>query len=313
MMRENVSRHFYDLVVEFETYLKVERNFSERTIHIYKFELRKLIEYLIRTIGHDPSIETVDVKQLRGYIEYIQIERNYKASTLSRIIATMKSFFRFCREREYIKISPTDLIRIPKQARKLPIYLVYEELIQLMDAPDKKTDIGIRDYAIIVTLSMTGIRRQELVNANVYDVDFNHETLKVFGKGAKERIVPLNQHVLNALRSYLDRRPITETEALFVNMNNRKTSFRPAQETRRLSSRSVDKIVKKYIRISGIRESKISPHKLRHTFATLLHLNDVDILEIQKLLGHSAITSTQIYTHTNPEKLKKAVDKLDKL
>lgn len=90
-----MSRHFYDLVIEFETYLKVERNFSDRTIHIYKFELRKLIEYLIRTIGHDPPIETVDVKKLRGYIEYIQIERNYKASTLSRIIATMKVFFDF--------------------------------------------------------------------------------------------------------------------------------------------------------------------------------------------------------------------------
>jgi site-specific recombinase XerD len=271
------------------------------------------MEFLIRTIGHEPSIETVDVKKLRMYLEYLQIERNYKAATLSRVIATMKSFFRFCREREYIKNSPAELIRIPKQARKLPIYLVNEELIRLLNAPDKNTDIGIRDYAIIVTFGMTGIRRQELVNANITDVDFSNETLKVFGKGAKERLVPLNKVVLNALRAYLDRRPIIESEALFLNMNNRRLSERPLNEIRRLSAIAVGKIVKKYIRIAGINKLKISPHKLRHTFATLLHMNEVDIIEIQKLLGHASITSTQIYTHTNPEKLKRAVDKLENL
>lgn len=270
------------------------------------------MEYLIRTMGHDPPINKINVKDIRDYLEFAQMKYKYKSATLSRIISTLKSFFRYCVELEFIKISPASIIHLPKQARKLPIYLISSELESLLKAPDTTTDIGIRDYAILVTLAFTGIRRQELVNIDVSDVDFERETLKVFGKGSKERMVPLNKLVLNAIRLYLDIRPITETKALFVNMNNRRiVPERSKDDIRRISPRSIDKIVKKYIKIAGIKERKISPHKLRHTFATLLHLNDVDILEIQKLLGHSAITSTQIYTHTNPGKLKKAVDKLE--
>ncbi len=243
----------------------------------------------------------------------MQMDNNYRSATVSRIISTLKSFFRFCVEQRYLEISPADLIRLPKQPKKLPIYLVSEELKKLLDAPDRDTFIGIRDYAILVTLGFTGIRRQELISANVDDVNFSHSSLKVFGKGAKERLVPLNNWVLDALRAYMDQRPITETRALFININNRRGGLkgRPEGDDRRLSPVTVHKIVKKYVRLACVGNSKISPHKLRHTFATLLHMNNVDILEIQKLLGHAAITSTQIYTHTHSDRLKKAVDTLD--
>ena len=303
-----------EIIMKFDTYLKVERNLSPRTRDIYHYELKRFMEFLIRRIGRDVSVTKISAAMIRDYLEYLQIEFRYKSSTLSRVISTLKSFFRFCVEQSYIKISPASIIRLPKQARKLPIYLVNSELKRLLSAPDRDTDIGVRDYAIIVTLGFTGVRRQELVGSDISDVDFERKTLKVFGKGAKERIVPLNNFVIKALQEYLSRRPITESKALFVNMNNRRvTKERSTGDFRRLSARSVDKIVKKYVRLAGIKDRKISPHKLRHTFATLLHLSDVDILEIQKLLGHAAITSTQIYTHTNPDKLKKAVDKLEEL
>lgn len=260
------------------------------------------MEYLIKTHGREPSIDHITPESIRKFMEHFQIEHNYKSTSIARVICTLRAFFRFCVEHNYLKISPTAPIRNPKLPKKLPIYLIDSEVKLLLNAPDKTTDMGLRDYAIIITLGFTGSRLQELVRVNLSDLDFERETLKVFGKGAKERLIPLNKLVLHALREYLDRRPVTESEALFLNKFGK-----------RLTGRSIENIVKKYVRMAGIKKDKISPHKLRHTFATLLHLNDVDILEIQKLLGHASITSTQIYTHTNPGKLRKAVDKLVKL
>ena len=186
--------------------------------------------------------------------------------------------------------------------KKLPVYLINSELQKLFSAPDQTNIMGIRDFAILTMLSFTGIRLNELVNITLKDLDLERETLKVWGKGSKERLVPLNRIVINSIKVYLERRPISDSEAIFLNKFGT-----------RLSGRSVENIVKKYVRLAGINKSKISPHKLRHTFATLLHMKEVDIIEIQKLLGHASITSTQIYTHTNPEKLKRAVDKLENL
>ena len=146
------------------------------------------------------------------------------------------------------------------------------------------------------------MRLQELVSLNLDAVDFERNTLRVFGKGAKERIVPMNQRVVEALNRYLAVRVFAETPALFLNY-----------KLGRLSPRGIEKIVRQHALQANIATRKISPHKLRHTFATLLHHNGVDILEIQTLLGHASITSTQIYTHTSSEKLAGAVQKLDGL
>jgi integrase/recombinase XerC len=293
---------FSDCIFKFDTYLKVERNLSPITRDDYAFFLNKFMEYIIRSSGRQPAIDHITPDMIRNYLEHLQMDHNYKSTSLSAVISTMRAFFRFCLEREFIKSSPAAMIRNPKLPRKLPVYLINSELKNLLKAPDRSTVMGVRDYAILVTLGFTGIRLQELVNSNIENLDFERNTLKVMGKGAKERLVPLNSIVLEALRDYLERRYISDSDAIFLN-----------RFKYRLSGRSVENIVKKYVKLSGINNIKISPHKLRHTFATLLHLNDVDILEIQKLLGHAAITSTQIYTHTNPEKLKKAVDTLENI
>lgn len=310
-----MSEYLSEISRRFDDYLRVERNFSPRTRDIYRYELKRFMEYLIRTHGHEPKLGKIESSDIRDYLNHLQMDLDYKSATISRIISTLKSFFKFCVEQKLLQISPADIIRLPKQAKKLPVYLVSDELKKLLNAPDRETVIGLRDYAILVTLGFTGLRRQELVSADIDDVDFNRRTLKVMGKGSKERLVPLNQWVLDALGSYLEKRPIVESKALFINMNNRRSGKkgRSDGDKRRLSPISVHHIVKKYVTLAGIENRKISPHKLRHTFATLLHMKNVDILEIQRLLGHAAITSTQIYTHTNPDRLKNAVDTLDDL
>jgi len=294
--------YFSNLISEYDTFLSVERNLSQVTRIDYNYYLKKFMEFVIRTTGHDQSIERITTKMIRDFLEYLQSEHNYKGTSLARVITTLRTFFHFCVERDYIKISPATFIHNPKLPKKLPIYLVDSEIKKLFSAPDKSTEMGIRDLAILVTLGFTGVRLQEIVKADLSDIDFERETLRVLGKGSKERLIPLNKIVITTLREYLERRPISESEAIFLNRFGK-----------RLTGRSVENIVKKYVHLAGINKAKISPHKLRHTFATLLHLNEVDILEIQKLLGHASITSTQIYTHTNPEKLKRAVDKLENL
>jgi site-specific recombinase XerD len=294
--------YFSDAVFEFIKFLQVERNLSKRTCAAYKYDLRKLNEFLIKVHSKELPVDKVSGHDIRDYLSHLQMERDYRSASLSRTISSIRMFFRFCLRRVYMEKSPAGDIETPRKPRKLPLYLIDSELKRLLSAPETKSVQGARDYAILVTLGFTGVRLQELVQLNVHDIDFEQSTIRVYGKGAKERLLPMNRLVADALANYVDRRPLSEEKAVFLN-----------RFKKRLSGRMVENIVKKYVRKAGIEKSKISPHKLRHTFATLLHMKDVDLLEIQALLGHTSITSTQIYTHTNPSKLKSAVGKLEKL
>lgn len=291
---------YLDAIQEFDRYLQVERNLSEKTRRAYQFDLRKFYEYVVREKGRPPQMQHIDPQMIRGWLHYLQLERGYKATTLARTISTLRAFYRFCMNRQIVTANPTDGLHNPKQVRKLPIYLIENELKKLLEAPQTDNPMERRDYAILMTLGFTGFRLQELVGMNLDDVDFENGTIKVFGKGRKERLIPMNKLVRSGLEEYLSVRTHVESKAVFLNKFGR-----------RLSGRSVENIVKKYVRRAGIGGKKISPHKLRHTFATLLHMKDVDILEIKDLLGHASITSTQIYTHTNPSRLRDAVNTLE--
>lgn len=291
-----------DVIAQYDIFLKVERGLSELTRQAYKFDLKKFVEFLIKTHAKEPHLLKITKFDIKNYLSVLQMDREYKSATICRTIASIRNFFKFCIEQEHLKWDPSTGIYTPKQSQKLPIYLIESELKKLFESPDKAELMGIRDYAIIVTLSYTGIRLKELVGLNCKSIDFERNTIKVFGKGSKERLIPINSVARAALVQYLDQRKATGDQALFLNKFGK-----------RLSGRSVENIVRKYVLKSGITKERVSPHKLRHTFATLLHINEVDIIEIQRLLGHSAITSTQIYTHTNPLKLKKAVDTLVEL
>jgi integrase/recombinase XerC len=285
---------------EFDQFLKVERNLSPATRRAYEYDLQKFKEFMIRTTGSEPSVTRVNTQHIKEYLAYLQSQRNYRSATLCRTIASIRVLFEYCVQMKHVEASPATYIHNPKLPKKLPIYLIDSELKKLLAAPDPEDPLGCRDYAILVTLGFTGMRRQELVGLDLDAIDLERRTIRVFGKGSKERLIPLNPFVIDAINQYLDRRIATgDPKAVFLNRRGK-----------RLTGRMILNIVKKYVRKAGIAKAKISPHKLRHTFATLLHLNEVDILEIKSLLGHASITSTQIYTHTNTNKLRAAVDQL---
>lgn len=286
---------------EFDRYLQVERNLSPATREAYQFDLGKFNSYLEKNLGTEPVFNQVSTENIKTYLHYLQSSRGYKSTTLSRVIASIRVLFEYGVQQGQIEASPAAYIHNPKLPKKLPIYLVDSELKKLLSAPDSTDVMGRRDFSILVTLGFTGMRRQELVGMDLSSIDLERRTIRVMGKGSKERLIPMNEFVFNAINNYLEVRPINGADdAVFLN-----------RQGKRLTGRSIVNIVRKYVRKAGIGKEKISPHKLRHTFATLLHMNDVDILEIKNLLGHSSITSTQIYTHTNSNKLRSAVDRLN--
>jgi len=290
---------FSKILYDFESFLSVERNLSPQTRQAYVYDIDRFAEYLVIRYTRMPAIEAVTTDDIRAYLERLQEKHHLRSTTLARTISSIRQFFEFCIERKYLQTSPADPIHNPKKPKRLPVFLVANELKGLLSAPDRSEWRGRRDYAILVVLAFTGIRLKEIIGLDLDDLDLTARHIRVLGKGSKERIVPLNTIVVDALTDYLRERPATPEPALFL-----------GRAGHRIAPRTVEGLVVKYARQAGIFKKGISPHKLRHTFATLLHMKDVDILEIQALLGHSSITSTQIYTHTYSGKLKSAVEKL---
>jgi site-specific recombinase XerD len=295
-----MNYYLSELSNDFDTFLRVEKNLSSKTRNAYKYDLKRFHAFLIKEFDREPPIDKIIDTDIKKYLNQQQLEKNLKSTTLSRMISSIRIFFDFCVEHKCLTNSPAQYIRSPKHTKRLPIYLIESELKKLLSTPDKKDFLGLRDYTILITLVFTGMRLQEIVNINIEDIDFERNTIKVMGKGSKERLIPINRILLNALKDYFEKRPITEDKSVFLNRRGK-----------RISGRQIERIVKHYALKAQLTKTKITPHKLRHTFATLLHLSEVDLIEIQSLLGHSSITSTQIYTHTNPKKLKTAVEKLE--
>lgn len=289
---------FEDALRQFESYLRVEKNLSPKTRAAYLYDLGRFREFL----GADKIIivEEVTADEIRSYIHHLREELQYRASTLARTISSIRVLFDYLVEQEQLETSPAAGIQNPKQSRKLPVYLIESELKKLFAAPDISKPQGLRDRAMLVLMAFCGVRLQELVGLNINDVDVESQTIRVMGKGSKERLIPMNPDAETALLSWLPHRnPLEKEKAVFLNRFGR-----------RLSGRMVEKIVDKYVKGAGISKARLSPHKLRHTFATLLHSNDVDLVEIQSLLGHSSLSTTQIYTHTNAGRLQEAVERL---
>lgn len=291
---------FHEILNQYEQFLRVERNLSEKTRRAYLYDLSRFQDFLIQLHGRMPAVDKITTDAIREYLNHLQLELGYKSTTLARTIASIRKFFEFCVMRGEAESSPAAVIHNPKQPKKLPVYLIQSELERLLTAPDREESSGRRDIAILTTLAFTGCRLSEIVGLNVDHLSLDQRTIRVMGKGSKERMLPLNEVVFGAINEYLDVRGMNGSPALFLNKFGK-----------RLSGRSIENIVRKYVLQTGIFKHRISPHKLRHTFATLLHAKDVDILEIQALLGHASITSTQIYTHTSSSRLRAAVKKLD--
>lgn len=295
---------FLHAVESFATYLRVERNLSPRTRDAYVYDLRRLAEWFTRTTGREKiSLDAISTEHLQAYLGFLHDELMYKPATLNRVVSAIRVFFDFCVVEKLLEASPAKDMQRPRLPRKLPVYLVREELERLFGAPDRSTPAGRRDFAILVSLAYTGMRLQELVRLNTTDLDFARNTVRVFGKGSKERLIPLNLEVREALLVMLEdsgRVAAPGERAVFLNARGR-----------RLTGRAVQYIVDRCVAAAGIDKRRISPHKLRHTFATLLYTRDVELVDIQSLMGHASLSSTQIYTHTNAGRLQAAIERLD--
>lgn len=302
-----------DIVIEFLNYMLTIKNRSVKTVSEYHYDLRTFLRYISVT-KHGASekdfdtlpvknmtlddVKSVDLTDLYSYMAYIARERSNSAVTRSRKVASIKSFYKYLYNKlKIIDYNPAAELDSPKHVKRLPKYLNLDESINLLSSVDGKN--VERDYAILVLFLNCGLRLSELVGININDL--RGDTLTVIGKGNKERTVYLNKACQDALEAYKAKRNKIQ------NMKDPKALFLSERKTR-ISPKTVQYLVKKYIRAAGLDPDKYSPHKLRHTAATLMYkYGHVDIRALQAILGHESIATTEIYTHIDDEQLRSAV------
>lgn len=306
---------------EFMQYLSVEKNVTKHTYRNYLSDLEKFRNFLANTnLGllaessfkekEEAKNRKIDIKKIdnitiRTYLGHLY-RKGHKKSSLARRLATLRSFFKYlCRE-EYLTLNPAKLVSTPKQEKHIPAFLPVDEIFRLLEVPNSATAIGLRDRAILEVLYSCGLRVGELVGLNIDDIDFLGKVVKARGKGRKERIVPIGSKAHEALQRYLEKRVELVRERV-ENAGDKKPLFLNSRGGR-LSTRSVRRNLEKYIRICGL-NNRISPHALRHSFASHLLDAGADLRAIQELLGHASLSTTQKYTHIAPDKLMEVYDK----
>lgn len=300
-------------VSEFLQYLVVERNASSHTITSYQHDISRFYSFLEDALGREPDIQDCDVHLIRDYLARLT-KAGYARTTIARSIAAIRSFYRFLALRGYITKNPAKNVTTPKIARRLPRYVNIDEISALLEAPDQST-LGLRDRAILETLYATGLRVSELVRLDIQDLDFRVGYVRAFGKGSKERIVPIGRKALSALERYLRESRPSLLEARW-DAGSRTKGCKDVSHGleldgalflnkfgQRISTRGVERIVDKYVLLTSQRFS-MSPHTLRHSFATHLLEAGADLRAVQELLGHANISTTQIYTHITTDRLR---------
>ncbi len=273
---------------EFLDYLRYERNASAHTISSYRRDLTQFIDYVRERGG---SFRKVDNVQIRGFMAQLH-ERRLKKSTTARKLAAIRSFFQFGVKKKWIADNPAKVVATPRQEKRVPSFLSEEEMAHLLDVPLSKKPLDLRDASILELLYASGIRVSELVGINLEDVNLGERLVRVRGKGKKERLVPFGRMAGERLAAYLKARPglvqdRVGEKGLFLNYRGR-----------RITPRSVERMVDKYIHLTAVKR-KISPHSLRHSFASHLLSRGADLRVIQELLGHESLATTQKYTHLN--------------
>jgi integrase/recombinase XerC len=281
-----------DLVPAFLRYLAAERGASAHTLRSYAADLAELQAFLRG--ARVPGLAAADARVLRGYLAWLH-GRGLAKSSIARKLASVRSCYRFLARRELVAANPARQLASPRLPRRLPSVLPKDESKDLLDAPSEDTLAGRRDRALLELLYASGVRVAECCGLDLEDLDRRHGTVRVMGKGRKERVVPVGEIALEALDAYLDRRG-----------GGNGPLFRNARGTR-LSTRSVHSIVRRRARAAGLAR-RVTPHTLRHTFATHLLGEGADLRFIQELLGHSRLSTTQRYTHVSPEHLMKVYD-----
>jgi integrase/recombinase XerC len=343
MPMEQINRCYMEegsaVIEQFLHYLKFEKRFSEHTAKCYGADLSQFSEFLLNSADlagaahhdgfgdpgssadlnhHDGGVATavatqteveidqkllaLDANEARAYLAFLN-DKGYSKATIARKLATLRSFYKFLVKTNRRDSNPLTAIRTPKQEKKLPRFLEFEEVKRLLETPPTDSWLGSRDRAILETLYSTGIRVSELVGLNMDDIDFLGEVIHIRGKGKKERITPISSSALQAIQHYMEYRNKRaqnnshfDSKVLFVNKHGQ-----------RLSTRSVRRKMDKYLKAAGL-DPAISPHTLRHSFATHMLNNGADLRSVQELLGHQSLSTTQVYTHLTTKKLKEVYD-----
>jgi integrase/recombinase XerC len=312
-------KRFTPLVQQFLDYLHLEKHFSDYTVKSYGADLIQYGQFLAGEIGHanaEPALNVVfpetgaslDEKQvkaeplqIREFLAYLY-GQNYTKSTTARKLATLRSFYKFLIRKGVVTINPLATIRTPKQEKRLPKCLDLEQVQKLLEAPGEADILSVRDKAMLEVLYSSGIRVSELVELKMEDIDLTEGVLRVTGKGRKDRLTPIGSQAIKAVQHYLELRaadPRFQAEGstrVFLNKHGDS-----------LSTRSVRRKLDKYLLQAGL-DPGISPHTLRHSFATHLLNNGADLRSVQELLGHQSLSTTQIYTHLTTSRVKEAYD-----
>ena len=289
-------------VERFLKYLRFERNASALTSKSYREDLSALLEYLSESYGHFPTPQQVSTVDLRGYVSVLH-DAGYARTSISRRLASMRSLYRFLQREGVVDTNPAKPLRNPRRQRTLPHFLSTDEIAQLLSAPPYSEILGKRDRAILETIYSAGLRVSELVGINQGDIDLGDGSVRIRGKGRRERLAPLGSFAIQAIedwfrvRNLLNKEPSGSDAPVFVNKFGR-----------RISTRSIARMLEKYLKITGL-DVRTSPHTLRHSFATHLLDRGADVRSVQELLGHKSLVTTQIYTHVSTAGLKAAYER----
>lgn len=297
----NVIKTMFDHIETYKNYLVAERNYSEHTVRAYMTDLIQFMNFLKKnrspadTKNIDiTNIEEIDIREFIGSL----YNMNSKAS-ISRKLTSIRTFIEFLIREGNITRNSAKLVPIPRRERRAPAFLTVDEVFVLVEKPDDNEVLGLRDRAILELLYSSGLRVSELNSIKTGDTDLTSSLVKVLGKGCVERIVPIGSKAIDAIKHFLEKRNELTPKVDYLFINSRGG---------RLSVRSVARIVKKYANLSGIPKN-ISPHVLRHTFATHLLGSGADLRAIQEMLGHKSLSTTQRYTHASIEKIMEIYDK----
>src|ERR1035437_1733299 len=271
-------------------YLSFEKNYSIHTVDGYSRDIRQFLGFTEGTVD-------VEENKIREFLEFLS-KKKYDNTSIIRKVIAVRNFYKYLVKIKKISKNPFLYILTPKDDKRLPDVLTEQETEALLDAAGEKDFLALRDKTILELLYSTGIRVHEITTLDTTDVDFVNEEIKVLGKGAKERIVPTGGQAVACLRKYMkELKKILPSGALFINKNRG-----------RLTTRAIEMMIKKYAVKAGI-EKKVTPHTLRHSFATHLLDRGADLRSVQELLGHANLSTTQIYTHLSINKLKREYDK----
>ncbi|MDO5724704.1 MAG: tyrosine recombinase XerC [Tissierellia bacterium] len=288
-----IKNYYYDIRIFFR-FIKFRKSLVDKSISIDDLSSIKIDDIDLELM------KKIDIRDLIAYVSYLDKYMNSSASTKLRRISSLKNIYHYLVNiTKVLDHNPSDSLESPKRTKRYPIYLDLEDIKKLLESILEGENIFLkkRDYAIVMTFLNTGIRLSELSNLNLDDISADR-SINIIGKGNKQRIIYANDAVINSINEYLEIRPNVEENALFLNIKNK-----------RFGNRGIEHMLSKYLKMSGLDNKGYSPHKLRHTAATLLHkYGNVEIRTLQVLLGHESVSTTQIYTHVDNEDLKVAID-----